>query len=248
MGLREHNASRLSWWLDADYPERIQGRMPPDTVLESRKLEGSVLLKKDALARIDDYYRLKHGLDENGRPMSNQAREWYERRFETDNILLYLTDRYLRDLADNVPRENRARFRLMYRAMHAICLNESAAGGMVELERLEKIGKNNHTIRTATQFARAAIEEILDELQRRNFRLEVAEDKRSKDRYEAMVQDRAVQQDLEGTYRQLAEERRELTCGGMGSTEATEEVAKRHDVAPSKVWRACKRVREAKST
>lgn len=247
MSLRDHNASRLTWWLDAEYPERIQGRMPPETVLESRKLTGSVLLKKDAVSRIDDYYRLKHGMDENGRPMSNQAREWYERRVQTDDVLLYLTDRYLRDKADTAKDEDRARYLLMYRAMRSVCLNEYTAGGYVELERLEKLGKNNHTIRTVAGFARAAIEEILNELDRRNFRLEVSEDKRSKDRYEAMVQNRKVQQDLDGTYRQLAEERRELTCKGMGSTEATQEVAKRHDVAPSKVWRACKRVKEAKA-
>lgn len=248
MGLREHNASRLTWWLDYDMPERIQGRMPPDTVLESRKLTGAVLLKKGAVARLDDYYLLKHGMDENGRPLSNQAREWYGRRVETDDVLLYLTDRYLRDKADEVPDEGstRLRYLLMHRAFRAVCLDEYTAGGMVELERLEKLGKNNHTIRTVAGFARAAIEEILDELDRRGFRLEVAEDKRSKDRYEAMVQDRAVQQDIEGSYRLLAEARAELCCKGMGSTEAVEEVAKRYDVAPSKVWRACRHVREQK--
>lgn len=246
MGLREHNADRLAWWLDGEFPDRIAGRMPPDTVLESRKLEGSVLLKKDAYNRVDDYYRLKHGVDENGRPLSNHARKWYERRVATDHVLLYLTDRYLRDKADNLetPEADRTRLLLIHRAMRHVCLSESAAGGMVELERLEKLGKHNHTIRTVAGFARAAIEEILDELDRRDFRLEVAEDKRSKDRYEAMVQDRAVQQDIEGSYRLLAEERAELTCGGMSSTEATEEVARRRGVAPSKVWRACKRVKE----
>jgi hypothetical protein len=218
--------------------------MPPDTVLESRKLTGSVLLKKGAYERIDDHYRLRHGTDEQGRPLSSQSREWYERRVQTDDVLLYLTDRYLRELSENGPEDQRAKYQLMHRFMRNICLNEYTAGGMVELERLEKLGRHNHTIRTGAGFARAAIEEILDELSRRNFRLEVDEDKKAKDKYQAMCQDRRAVHGTEDSWRLLAEERRTLVCEGMGSKDATEKVAQRHDVAPSKVYRACKFVQE----
>ena len=244
MGLRRHNSARLRYWLDADYPNRIQGRMPPETVLESRKFEGSVLLKKGAYDRLDDHYKAKLGKDEEGIPLSERDRDWHQRRSETDDVLLYLTDRYLREKADEVPANERARYYLMHRAMRQVCLSENTAGGFVELERLEKLGKNNYTIRTVADFARKAIEEILDELDRRDFRLEVQEDKRARDRYEAMGQDRRALMGVDDSYRRLAEERQELVCQGMSAKEATEKVAKNHDVSPRKVYRAVEFVRE----
>jgi hypothetical protein len=112
------------------------------------------------------------------------------------------------------------------------------AGGMIYLERLEKMGKNNGTIRLAAEFGRAAVEEILNELDRRDFRLSVDEDRRAKDKYDAMCQDRRVVRGTDDSYRDLAEQRRTLVCEGMGSKAATEQVAKENGCAPSKVYRA----------
>jgi hypothetical protein len=219
--------------------------MPRETVMEARKLEGRVLLKSAAMKRAEDYHRLKRGLNAEGRPLSDREKEWLARRVESHDLLAYLTDAWLRERSENpYYGRDRARYQLMHRASRAILLTEYEAGGYHYLEHLEKLGKHNHTIRTAAGFARQAIEEILDELDRRDFRLEVDQDRKSKDKYEAMVQDRRVLARQDDSYRQLAAERRELVCGGMAASEATQAVAKKHDVAPSKVYRAVKFVRE----
>lgn len=244
--LRLHNLHRVEWWLNRQYPDRIAGRMPPDTVLESRKLEGNVLLKAGAFDRVDDYYMLKSGRDPLGAPLSEREKDWLERRYDTDVFLLYMTDQYLRERAeDESLGAARARWQLMHRASREILLNQYEAGGYVYLERLERLGKNNHTIRTAAGFARAVIDEILDECERRSFRLEVEEDKKSRDKYQAMVQDRPSVLDAHDSYRRLAAERDALCASaGLGVEEATQQVAKDRGVSERKVWRACRFVKE----
>jgi hypothetical protein len=206
--------------------------MSPDTVLESRKLEGAVLLKKGPRNRCERYLELLN---------SDGADEWEKRYIQSDSILLYLTDQYLRELYEQ---SGLLKYHLMHSAFRQICLAENTAGGMVELERLEKIGKNNATIRTVTEFAREAVEEILNELDRREWRLEVDEDHRRKNMYEEGWANRKVAVDQYGSYRRLASERRELTCSGVGSKDANEKVAQRHGCSPSKVRDAVKWVRE----
>lgn len=233
MNLRNHNEASLASWLDKDYPDRIQGRMPQDTVLESRKLEGSVILKKAAYESIDALYQAR-------RP---DASDFEKRRARTDSILLYLADRYLREKAEDT---GQAKYHLMHRAARTILLGESQAGGYIELERLEERGKNNSTIAVVAYFAREAFEEILNELDRAGFRLEVARDQRARNKREAFNQDRRIL--VNDSYRKLAEERRILVCQGMSASDADKEVARKNDISPRKVREAVKFVREELST
>lgn len=52
---RSHNDRRLRWWLDASYPDRIAGRIDPETPMDRKaKREGSSPLKGKSVARLDD--------------------------------------------------------------------------------------------------------------------------------------------------------------------------------------------------
>jgi hypothetical protein len=54
-GIREWNDQRLRWWLDASYPDRIVGRVDPETPMDRKsKREGTDPLKQKSIDRLDD--------------------------------------------------------------------------------------------------------------------------------------------------------------------------------------------------
>lgn len=234
MSLRAHNLACLERWLDS-YADRFPGRMPPETVISSRRLAASVPLKKDAYERAEDYRKAREA----------NATDWEKRRGQTDALLLYLTGKYLRDLSKTAKPEDRARYHLMHSAMRQVCLNEMAAGGHIALRRLEESGRaGNAKAGAVAKFARAAFNEVLDELQRRGFRLEVEEDKPRKGRYAEGWAKRRETTGQPEFYRELARHRRALTLSGMGSRQADKKVAEINGCGEATVRRAVKWVRE----
>ena len=186
-GLREHNRSRLKWWVDADYPNRIQGRIDPETPMDKTKRGGSILLNARSQDRIDAFYK--------ARRLKGQASDEQRRRALTDDYLLGL---WLEWLPEQHP--------LRASAARQVLLSESTAGGMVELERLEKLVKdsadkklmrkqNKHpvdliSVRQVCELARDAFEKVLEQTIADEFMLEVDEDIRAANRFEAHNQDR----------------------------------------------------------
>lgn len=187
MGLREHNRARLKWWLDADYPNRIQGRIDPETPMDKTKRGGSVLLKAASQDRIDAFYK--------ARRLKGQASDEQRRRALTDDYLLGLWFEWL-------PEQHPLRAS----AARQVLLSENAAGGMVELERLEKLVRDSAdkkkqkkrlrepvdliSVRQVCELARDAFEKVLDQTVSDGFMLEVDEDIRASNRFEAHNQDR----------------------------------------------------------
>lgn len=51
--LREHNAKRIEWWANKQYPMRFQGRFDPEQPMDDNK-GGSRVLIKDAMAEVLD--------------------------------------------------------------------------------------------------------------------------------------------------------------------------------------------------
>ncbi|QIN79612.1 hypothetical protein GBA65_14990 [Rubrobacter marinus] len=187
MGLREHNGPRLRWWLDADYPNRIQGRIDPETPMDKTKRGGNVLLNARSQDRIDAYYE--------ARRLKGRASDEQRRRALTDDYLLGL---WLEWLPEQHP--------LRASAARQVLLSENAAGGMVELERLEKLVKDSAdkkkmkkllrepvdlvSVRQVCELARDAFEKVLEQTVSDEFMLEVDEDIRASNRLEAHHQDR----------------------------------------------------------
>ena len=68
---------RLKWWLDADYPNRIQGRIDPETPMDKTKRGGNVLLKAASQDRVDAFYE--------ARRLKGQASDEQRRRALTDD-------------------------------------------------------------------------------------------------------------------------------------------------------------------
>jgi hypothetical protein len=97
------------------------------------------------------------------------------------------------------------------------------------------------------EFARAAVNELLDELDRREFRLEVEEDPREalgEDPYKRGWAKRKVAMDYEGAWRSLARERQVLIDAGMSKVKATRRVAEKNGCSQSKVEKSVKWMRD----
>jgi hypothetical protein len=187
VALREHNRARLRWWLDADYPNRIQGRIDPETPMDKNKRGGSVLLMARSQDRIDAFYK--------ARRLKGRASDEQRRRALTDDYLLGL---WLEWLPEQHP--------LRASAARQVLLSESAAGGMVELERLEKLVEDSAdekkmrkllrkpvdlvSVRQVAELARDAFEKVLGQTVADRFMLEVDEDIRAANKLEAHHQDR----------------------------------------------------------
>jgi hypothetical protein len=222
--------------------------MAPDTIVKSRHLEASIPLKSAARDRTDDLWRARSGVDEEGNPLDPKELERLRRSAQTDKLLLDLTNDYLREKYEET---GELKYHLMHSAMRQVCLAENSAGGHCELLKLEKAGRDNPTLRAVAELARAGLCAVLDELDRRGFRLEVPEppaELEEDDQAEAKAgYKRAWEKRHEEKYelyRELAEERRELTSSGMGSVAATNKVAKNNGVSVSTVKRAVKWARE----
>jgi hypothetical protein len=113
------------------------------------------------------------------------------------------------------------------------------------LLKLEERGRaGDATAAAVAEFARAAFNEVLDELQRRGFRLEVEEDKPRKGRYAEGWAKRRETTGQHEFYRELARHRRALTLSGMGSRQADKKVAEINGCGEATVRRAVKWVRE----
>lgn len=187
MGLRSHNAARLRWWLDADFPNRIQGRIDPETPMDKNKRGGNVLLKAASQDRIDAFYR--------ARRLKGRASDEERRRALTDDYLLGLWFAWL-------PEQHPLRAS----AARQVLLSEHSAGGMVELERLEKLAADSKdekrakkelrepvelvAVEQVCELARDAFEKVLDQTVHDGFMLEVDEDIRAANKLEAHHQER----------------------------------------------------------
>lgn len=187
MSLRDHNRARLVWFLNGDYPNRIQGRIDPETPMDKAKRGGSVPLKARTLDRIDAFYR--------ARLLKGNASDEERRRALTDDYLLGLWFVWL-------PEQHPLRAS----AARQVLLSENTAGGMVELERLERLVKDSAdkkkmkkllrepvdliSVRQVCELARDAFEKVLEQTVDDEFMLEVDEDIRASNRLEAHHQDR----------------------------------------------------------
>lgn len=172
--LRDDNRQRLTWWFDRDLPDLLPGSKNPEEPMEARKLESRALLKKAAETRVNARYGLE---EEPGKPGSVPAREYAD------------THLYLLDLLFVwLPEHNDFYFRI---ARHTFASESAAGGGMVELERLERMGESNGTIRSVAQLGRKVFNLLVDKTVEDGRRLFVAKDERARSRREAYHQDRS---------------------------------------------------------
>lgn len=187
MGLRAHNAARIRYWLDSDYPNRIQGRIDPETPMDKNKRGGNVLLKASSQDRVDAFYR--------ARRLKGRASDEERRRALTDDYLLGLWFVWL-------PEQHPLRAS----AARQVLLSEHTAGGMVELERLEKLAADSRdekkakkalrdpvilvAVEQVCELARDAYEKVLEQTVLDGFMLEVDEDIRAATKLEAHHQER----------------------------------------------------------
>lgn len=155
--------------------------------MDKSKRGGNVLLKASSQDRIDAFYK--------ARRLKGQASDEERRRALTDDYLLGLWFEWL-------PEQHPLRAS----AARQVLLSENTAGGMVELERLEKLVRdsadkklmrkqNKHpvdlvAVRQVSELARDAFEKVLEQTVHDGFMLEVDEDIRAANRFEAHNQDR----------------------------------------------------------
>lgn len=208
-GLRDRNEKKLKAWLDKDDPGRSSGRYNSEEPLEARQLEGRVILLQGAYERIDAYYNWKRKatkLVEAGEPVTLYI--------ESDAVLLYLFGEWLAEV--DPPASS---------AINQFIRTESVAGGWKELEEkdtlenwddlkkkaswavegdrgwralqlMEAKAKAGHEFSAfIAPFIRRGIEKVLDELDRCNFRLEVVDDIKYKNKYEQRDHERRVKRD-----------------------------------------------------
>lgn len=202
MGLIEDNLLRLRYFFDSDYPNRIQGRMHQETVLESRRLEGSVNIKKQAMERIDAYY------DACAASQDGDLTKEQEDQAMTDRRILYL-------FLDWLPQQGYAGH-LAASAAVQILFTEHEAGGVVYLEKLEELARRgDDLISVPASCARRAMKIVAKEAAGRGWRFHVAEDLRFKSKRHAARYDREA--DTREMYRNIRAKHAELSASEAGT-------------------------------
>lgn len=221
---RSHNLDQTRAWLDRHYPDSAPGSPDPDQAPDQNKKGSRVIAKAGAQKRIDSALGGKRP-DAKGRMLT------VDREIARSDALL--TRLLVRD--PEGPYRSVARF---------VLLNVNTAGGMVELERIEKIGRDGDAAASVIgRMCRKVIRDVLDELDRMGYWLGWGTDQQEAERQRAAADRRkrgGVLATAEGqtgveaiaAYRDLmektghsAEEAKELTAEHFGCSVAKVEKA-----------------------
>lgn len=166
MSLRAWNNTRIEWYLNRDWSDRIPGSPNIEEPMQARKLESRVILRAIAYDSVDANRQAKEGDEE-------AIRYTLSERMMEHMIYVFM--------AQNHPALDR-HFKEWF-------LKDNVTGPVIEIERYEKMAKDGAPLAWAiAERGRWWIERVLDELDSRNFRLFVHKDHRAASLREARHQ------------------------------------------------------------